>query len=474
MRAPNAGRILLLCALLAVGCGRGAQAPVEPDTPQLMDASPTESAYTGPDWAPGAVLYQINVRHFSREGTLNGVRKQIDRLHRLGVDVLWLMPVQPSGIRKRKGPLGSPYAIRDYRAVDPAYGSLDDVRELVKVAHQKGMKVILDWVPNHTAWDHTWMQAYPHFYTRINGQPTVPLDERGEPIADWSDVAELNYDEPELERAMIGAMTYWLKETDIDGFRMDMAALVPFSFWRQVRPALEAVKPVFLLAECQDHPEIFQHGFHADYGWRFKDVTRGIASGLRPATALDSLYNHLQAVYPEGYYQLYFTQNHDENAWHGAERELFGDAADAMNALMFTWQGMPLIYNGQEAGLDKRLKFFQRDPIRWKNYPRTTFFQQLCDLRHRNRALWSGSSGGKLEKISSTDDQYVYAFFRQAGEDKCLAVFNLSPARRGFQLEVADRMTGPYMDAFGNSTVTVGHAIDLTLEPWSYIVLSNR
>lgn len=427
-----------------------------------------------PDWAINAVLYQCNIRQFSPQGNLGAVQQAVPRLKALGIDVLWLMPIHPVGKERRKGSLGSPYSVQDYYAVNPDFGSLDDMKNLVQTAHNEGIKVILDWVPNHTSWDAVWKTEHPEYYSRYNGDFTVPLNERGEPITDWSDVCDLDYGNPALRRAMIDAMQFWLRETDIDGFRVDMAGLVPNDFWVEARPALDSVKTVFMLAEWQDEPAHFQSAFNANYGWKWKDVTKEIAAGKRSAHALDSLLQELNGFYPEDYYQLYFTQNHDENSHNGTEAELYGPAADAFNVLEFTWQGIPMLYNGQEDKLDHRLAFFDKDPIRWGQMVKTPFYQKLTGLRHNNQAVWAGKNGGKLVKIPTNSDDSIYAFFREKKGDKVLVILNLSKESRIFTLQVPEMARGAYTDLFGSSTVQVTKDMELRLDAWGYLVLTNK
>jgi alpha-amylase len=441
---------------------------------QKNTAATTSDRPAEPDWAKNAVLYQVNTRNFSEAGNFAAVEAELPRLKALGIDVVWLMPVHPIGKERGKGSLGSPYSVRDYFAVHPDYGTLDDFKRLVQATHSQGMKLILDWVPNHTAWDAVWKAEHPEYYSRYNGDFTVPINEKGEPITDWSDVCDLDYAKPETRRAMIGAMQFWLRECDIDGFRVDMAGLVPNDFWAEARPALDSVKVPFMLAEWQDEPGHFQSAFNANYGWKWKDVTRGIANGKMNAHNLDSLLQELDQFYPKDYYQLYFTQNHDENTWHGTEADLLGAATDAMDVLMFTWQGMPMLYNGMEDVLTQRLKFFDRDPILWKKYERTEFFQKLCDLRHKNQALWSGKHGGKIMKIKTNDDQNVYAFTRSKGADRVIVVLNLSGKNQSAALQLSKDLTGHYANTFGNSTLEVTNEMNLNLKPWEYLVLSNK
>jgi len=451
------------------------------DQPTPVVQTPVNSPaqnFPEPEWVRSAVLYECNVRQFSPSGDFAGVRAALPRLRDLGIDVLWIMPIHPIGVERRKlnpGDEGSPYSVRDYLAVNPDFGTEADFKKLVSEAHALGLKVILDWVPNHTSWDSEWKKSHPEYFTQYKGEFTVPLNENGQPIDDWSDVCDLDYGNPATRKAMINAMQYWLKNCDIDGFRVDMAGLVPNDFWKEARPALDSIKPVFMLSEWQDEPAHFESCFQVNYGWKWKDVTKDIATGKQNAQSLDTLLRFLNRFYPAGYSQLYFTQNHDENSWNGTETELYGEAADVFNILAFTWQGMPMLYNGQEAGLNQRLAFFKKDPIRWKNMEKTPFFQKLCDLRHNNRALWSGQHGGKLEKIATDRDDQVYAFTREKTGDRLVVVMNLSQKPCTVTLRPDDAVVSEaYLSVFGASTVQLTKDMQLNLKPWEYLVLTNK
>ncbi len=458
----------LLCSLWA--CRQpGAPALSTNDPMSKTAARPTE-----PEWVKNAVLYECNVRQFSPAGNLAAVTAELPRLRDLGVGILWLMPIHPIGVERRKGTLGSPYSVKDYYAVNPDYGTIDDLKTLVKTAHQLELKVILDWVPNHTSWDAVWMREHPEYYTKYNGAFTVPLNEHGEPIADWSDIVDLDFGNPATRRAMIGAMQYWLREADIDGFRVDMAGLVPNEFWTEARPALDSVKQVFMLSEWQDEPKHFNSCFNANYGWKWKDVTKDIAAGKQSPHSLDTLLGFLDNFYPQDYYQLYFTQNHDENTWNGTEKDLYGPAADAFNVLAFTWQGIPMLYNGQEDDLVQRLNFFEKDPVVWKKYAKTEFFQQLCTLRRTNPALWSGPNGGRVQRIRTNADDKVYAFWREKNGAKVLVALNLDGERRTITLYPDAAALGPYLNLFGANTMQVTNELQVELQGWGYLVLTNR
>ena len=450
------------------------------NSPAGNDSGKTTNTMSGqpvaPAWASNAVLYECNVRQFSPEGNLAGVTAQLPRLKDLGIDILWLMPIHPIGQKNRKespADLGSPYSVRDYYAVNPDFGSVSDLKTLVQKAHELQLKVIMDWVPNHTAWDAVWMDTHPEYYTKVNGQFTAPLNENGGSTG-WDDCVDLDYTNPALRKAMIEAMQFWIREVDIDGYRVDMAGLVPNDFWKEVGPALDSLKKVFMLSEWQDEPGHFNTCFHANYGWKWKDVTKDIAAGKQNAIALDTLLTFLNNYYPEGYSQLYFTQNHDENTWSGAEQDLYGEAADAFNVLMFTWQGMPMIYSGQENGMTQRLAFFKKDPIQWGDYGKTPLFQILSDLRHNNKALRAGNAGGKLVKIPSNQDEKVYAFTREKEGERVVVVINLSKGPCEVTLGPDEQTIGSYLNVFGASTIQVTKDMQLNLKPWEYLVFTNK
>ena len=457
---------LLFFSLLAmVGC--------ENTPPQVSLVNPAPVTYDKPkaipDWALNTVLYEVNVRQFSEEGTLKAVQSQLARLHNLGVGTIWLMPIFPIGEKNRKGSLGSPYSVRDYKMVNPDLGTKEDLQNLITEAHKLGMYVILDWVPNHTSWDHVWIKEHPEYYSKVNGEFTVPLNEKGEQIPDWSDVCDLDYTQAGTRAAMIDAMQYWVSSCDVDGFRVDMAGLVLNDFWKEAIPQLEAKKQLYMLAEWQDEPGHFEAGFHANYGWKFKDVTKEIGAGKKDANALDSLLVELDSFYPPNYHQLYFTLNHDENSWSGTEKSLYGASSNAMNVLAFTWQGMPMIYNGQEEGLNQQLAFFEKEPIKWGVQDRTRFFRELCNLKSSCAATHYNSS--KPTRTVSNKNKQVYAFTRTKGDSRILVILNLSAKRVDANLET-NGIIGKWSDRFSGSSVTVsGPSHKVSLPAWGYQVL---
>ncbi|MEZ4908436.1 MAG: alpha-amylase family glycosyl hydrolase [Saprospiraceae bacterium] len=313
---------------------------------------------TPPDWSKNATIYEVNLRQYTKEGTINAFIPNLQRLKDLGIDILWIMPPYPIGEKNRKGVLGSPYSISDYTEINPDLGTKQDFKNLVEEAHKLGLKVILDWVGNHTAFDHKWTVSHPDWYTKDSlGNITYP------PTTDWTDVADLNYDNPDMRKEMIKDMEYWVKDFDIDGYRCDVAGFVPNDFWSAATDSLNKVKPnLFMLAEWDD-PSLHYSGFNMTYGWELHHILNEIAKGKMEPIMLDSFQMKDSERYPKEAYRMNFTTNHDENSWNGTVYERMGKAADAMTVLAFTWQGMPLVYSGQEAGLNKRLSFFDKDEI---------------------------------------------------------------------------------------------------------------
>jgi alpha-amylase len=465
---------LLACTLSLLilnGACRNQAKNSETETPSTT-AVQAEKAPPAPDWAKNATIYEVNVRQFSKAGTFKAVTAQLPRLKEMGVDIVWLMPIYPISQKNKKGSLGSPYAIADYTGINPNYGTLADFKELVQRAHGLGMKVILDWVANHTGWDHKWVTAHPDYYTLINGKMTTPVDPGTGKPTDWTDVADLNYDNPALRKAMIESMSYWLQECDIDGFRCDVAGFVPNDFWAELRPALDKIKTVFMLSEWEAEPGHYKSCFNMTYGWGMHTAMKSVAQGARPATVIDSMMALNRQRFPAWYYQMVFTQNHDENTWNGTLNESFRDGADAFIVLSSTLEGMPLVYNGMESNLNKRLAFFEKDSISWGNYAKTDFFKSLLTLKHRNRALWNGLAGGKAVKIPTDADDKVYAFYRQKDNDHVTVILNLSDQPITTRLEGAG-YEGTFMEIFSRASTELKPGLSVTLKPWEYRVYTN-
>ena len=390
-----------VCFSLAIGCSD------RPEQASIAALAPDTS------WVARSAIYEVFVRDFSATGDLPGVTQGLDRIQATGADVVWLMPIYPVGVLNRKEPLGSPYSLSDYRGINPEFGTAADFRALVDVVHARGMKLILDWVPNHTSWDHVWVREHPDFHVRDStGGLTVPRNEKGEPT-NWTDVAQLDYRNPALRREMIGAMTYWLTEFGIDGFRVDVAGFVPDDFWREAVPALRAAVPrkILLLAEWGDL-KMHRFGFDLSYAWDSYHRLKAVWNGAPADTLVQSELAELAAM-PAGGMRLRFATNHDETAWDKPPVILFGGAAGARAAFvaMALLPGRPLLYNGQEVESPQTLRLFYRDPVEW-NRPGAdsalAFYRRVVDLARTDSAFIAGDF--RAAEISANSD--VIAYFR--------------------------------------------------------------
>jgi glycosidase len=350
------------------------------------------------------VVYEMNVRQYTPEGTFAAAQQQLPRLKELGIDILWLMPIHPIGVKERKGTLGSYYAIADYKAVNPEFGTMEDFERFLAEAHKLGFRVILDCVANHTSPDAKWINECPaDWYVRDSlGNTVVNYD--------WYDIAELNYDKWEVWDAMADQMSFWMKK-GIDGFRCDMACEVPLEFWQATISALREKYPdMFMLAEGEEPKLHSLSGFNSSYAWELHHMLNAIARGEKNIPELLAYIEKDAQRHPENAFRLMFTSNHDENSWAGTEFERMGDAAKVMAVLTFTLPGgQPLIYTGQEMGWNKRFEFFEKDPIpAWENNEYTEFYKWLIDVRHSNPALAAGVNGGSFEVISTEDSTLVF------------------------------------------------------------------
>lgn len=416
-----------------------------------------------PEWSKNATIYEVNVRQFTPEGTFKAFQTHLPRLQKMGIDILWLMPINPIGEKNRKGSLGSYYAVKDYKAVNPEFGNMSDFKNLVNEAHKLGMYVIIDWVANHTSPDNVWVeQCHQNWYTLDsagNLQPTIGTD--------WWDVADLNYNNKDMRSAMTESMKYWLKEANIDGFRCDVADWVPVDFWENTRKELDKVKPVFMLAEAEN-PQHHIAAFDMSYGWEFHHIMNQIAKGEKNVSAILE-YMKTDKKFPKEAYRMQFTSNHDENSWNGTEMERMGDARLTMAVLAATFNGVPLVYNGQEASLNKRLRFFDKDTISWKNLNLEEFYSKLLHLHKENEALWNGAYGAEIKLISDERDPNIFAFVREKNGKKVLCVLNLSKTKQTFAYN-SDFTSGEYKDLFSGKKVSLKMKGIMKLEPWAYKV----
>ncbi|WP_423186874.1 alpha-amylase family glycosyl hydrolase [Alishewanella sp. d11] len=416
---------------------------------------------THPAWTKDAVIYQLNTRQFSKEGTFNAAKLELPRLKALGVDIIWLMPIHPIGEVNRKGSLGSPYAVKDYLAVNPEFGTKEDFKAFVDEAHRLGLYVILDWVANHTAWDNVLVAQHPDWYLR-----DWKGDFRPTPWWDWSDIIELDYSQPAMRQYMAAAMRYWVEEFGVDGYRADVAGFVPLDFWVAVRRELEQVKPVFMLAEFEGR-DFHAEAFDATYGWTWGSAMHDIALGKKDTHQLYVYYSWNERYYPQQVMRLLGVSNHDANSWEGTEFERFGAMLPAAMVLSFVSEGIPMIYNGQEAGYDKRLEFFERDPIVWQPHENGELYKQLIQLKKSYSPLWNSTWGARMIPVHNSAERKVLSFVRQNQEQAVFAVFNFTaePQEVSFDLHLHH---GNFTEFFTQQAITFSADTKLVLPAWGY------
>lgn len=417
-----------------------------------------------PEWVRKAVMYQINTRAFTKEGTFRAAEKHLPRLKDLGVDILWIMPINTIGEKNRKGTLGSPYSVKDYYAVNPEFGTMQDFKHFVKEAHKQGFYVILDWVANHTAWDNELQSKHPDWYDK-----DWKGDFRPTPWWDWSDIINLNYNSPELRKYMTEAMKYWVKEADIDGYRCDVAGFVPVDFWNNLRKELDAIKPVFMLAEWESR-DLHEYAFDMTYAWTWHEKMLPIVQGkVNNLGGLFVFYSWNESSFPKDGIRMVGTSNHDQNAWEGTDQETWGKAFNAVTVLTVVGEGMPMIYNGQEAGLNKRLKFFEKDEIVWRNHPNNEFYKKLFKLKKSNSTLLNWGHNATMNLVPNSKPDKVFSFARQNEKDKIFVVLNFSnlPQTVTFKETLYH---GDYTEYFTGKKVKMDEKTKMVLQTWSYHV----
>lgn len=426
------------------------------------EAKPFVSEVVHPDWSKNAVLYEVNVRQYTDKGTFNAFAEHLPRLKALGVNVLWFMPAFPVGVVNKKGELGSYYSVRDYKDINPEFGTLDDFKSIIKKAHELGMYVMIDWVPNHTSWDNKLTVDHPDWYVKDSkGKFTPPIG------TDWTDVIQLDWSKQGLQDYMIEAMKYWVN-MGADGFRVDHPHNTPKEFWERVRTELTEIKPVLLLAEIEE-TKFLEKGFDMNYAWEMHHLMNSVAQGKDSVNALVRYYKKEWSVYPNNVYRLQFLTNHDENSWAGTIDSLMGESQRAFATLIFTGQGVPLIYSGQEVCLNKKLKFFVRDTIKWDTCILTGFYKNLISLKKQNKALWNGDSGGPMMMIKTNKDNKVFAFYREKDGNRVVVYLNLS--KKSIAIKPAlENISGEYSDYFTGIKTVLPLSDSLKLEPWGYKV----
>ncbi|MCF3112154.1 alpha-glucosidase C-terminal domain-containing protein [Niabella sp. CC-SYL272] len=429
------------------------------------------------DWKHTTNIYEVNLRQYTPEGTFNAFAAALPRLKDMGVETLWFMPITPIAKKKMKGTLGSYYACSDYTAINPEFGTLQDFQNLVKQAHEMGFKVIIDWVANHTGWDHVWTRSHPDYYLKDSVTGTFKM------ASGMDDIIELNYGNPDLRKAMIDAMKFWVQQAGIDGFRCDLASWVELDFWKEARPQLDAVKPLFWLGEY-DELENPDYGkvFDASYSWKWMHKTEDFFKKQQPLTELNDLLLQYNAI-GDSSMRAWFTSNHDENSWNGTEYEKYGALAIPLAVFSCTWNGIPLMYSGQEIPLkEKRLKFFDRDPIPWpgNNAVQTEglglhhFYKTLLNLRSSNPALRGGDPAVTTFKLSTTADDQVLAYLRKNGVHEVLVVLNFSNASN-LHFDITDaHLTGSFRDIFSGTARNFSNAKSIEMPPYGFLVYEKH
>ncbi|MGV8915319.1 MAG: alpha-amylase family glycosyl hydrolase [Kaistella sp.] len=414
-------------------------------------------------WKHDTNIYEVNVRQYSQEGTFRAFEKEMPRLKNMGVKTLWFMPVTPISQKVKKGSLGSQYAASDYTAINPEFGTMEDFKHMVDEAHKLGFKVIIDWVANHTGWDHVWTVSHPEYYLH---------DEDGKfhIASGMEDIIELDYANPEMRTAMIDAMKFWVRETNIDGFRCDLASWVEVNFWEQARPEVEKIKPLFFIGEFDelDNPD-YGKVFDASYSWTWMHKTADYYKNDLPLSELKDLLQKYSAIGDHSM-RAWFTTNHDENTWNGTEYEKYGVIAKPLAVFSATWNGIPLLYSGQELPNMKRLEFFEKDVIEWTgNNQMADFYQTLLNLKSSNPALRGGDPNGITYFLTSSADDKIMAYLRKNGKDEVLVVLNMSKSAVDFNLNEA-HLAGKFKNVFDKTSRDFSDDRSFKMEAGGYAV----
>ena len=425
--------------------------------------------YKKADWVANTNIYEVNLRQYTTEGSFNAFAQHLPRLAAMGVDTLWFMPVTPIAQKNKKGELGSYYACSDFKAVNPEFGTLDEFKDLVKAAQALGFKVIMDWVANHTGWDHVWTKTNQEYYS-IDTQTHDFKTASG-----MEDIIELNYDNAEMEKAMIDAMAFWIKECNIDGFRCDLAFWVKLDFWTAARTELEKTKTLFWLGEFDpiDSPA-YCGVFDAAYTWTWMHKTEKFYQGEADIAILKKVLQQYEGLCINGNMPVWFTSNHDENSWNGTEYEKYGDLAPALAVFSILWTGIPMIYGGQEIPNKKRLKFFEKDTIEWKKEPALhSFYKTLLDLRRRNNALNRSDALAKAELLKTNVENQVLAFMQKKGEHEIVVLLNFSDKRLDCSI-IDKKSTGNFIEVFSKTSVAFTGEFSIPMQPREFLVFEKN
>ncbi len=443
--------------------------PIDPDQPNWD----TPVASIGEN---NKVIYEVNVRNFSKSGDFNGLRAELGRLNKMGVDVLWLMPIHPIGVEKRSGTMGSPYSVKDFKAINPDYGTNDDFKNLIKDAHDMQMEIWIDWVANHTAWDNSWITEHPEYYAKKGGKPYAPVINDIE----WSDVAQLKMTALATQDAMIDAMKYWVSEFNIDGFRCDYASspMIPATFWSKARTEIDAIKEVKWMceADCETYYDDLLESFDYDYAWGFNDrlsdfATNGDLESLRQNCS--DLFNNDR--YSNGKSRMVYLTNHDLNADKGSEFSRFGTKLKALTVLYFTIYDMPLLYNGQEVGDDQQMGLFTKESVIWNNSTPEieTLIKKLSRLKRTTPALSGGSERGSIYIYPTDDMENIFAFQRKKGDSEVLVLLNFSSKSVSAQF-AGNQPIGDFKNYLDGGTVNFANDPRFTLPANGYAVYLKK
>lgn len=416
---------------------------------------------THPEWSKNATIYEVNVRQYTPEGTFKAFEKHLPRLKNMGIDIIWLMPIHPIGEKYRKGKLGSYYAVKDFKGVNPEFGNMQDFKHLVDEIHKLGMYVIIDWVGNHSAWDNPLAKEHPDWYTKNrdgNFQPT--------PWYDWDDVIDFDYNHPEFRKYMTGALKFWVKEANIDGYRADVAGFIPVDFWENARKELDEIKPVFMLAEWESR-DLYKKSFDMTYSWTLFDKLKDATTQNKGIGGLVEYLAHDVGSVPRNAYRMLFTDNHDMNSWNGTPQKNFGKGLELSMVFCGVVNGMPLVYSGQEAALDRSLNFFDKDLIDFSNLKYENLYKTLFDLKHKNQALWNGKYGGEMVRVTNDKMDKVISFYRESNGDAVLPIFNFSNEEITVKLDTK-YLQGNYTELFSKEKTAFKDSYTLQLKPWEY------
>jgi len=454
------------------------------EQPKVATTTTSTEQLSIPKITNEAVIYEANIRQYSPEGTFEAFTKDIPVLKDLGVKILWIMPINPISEIKRKATgdkftseiedkeerkkyLGSYYSVSDYKAINPEFGTMADFKNLVATAHENGILVIVDWVPNHTGWDHPWIKNHPDYYTKNDqGEIIDPINPDTGESWGWTDVADLNYDNMEMRKEMISDMKFWVEKADIDGFRMDVAHKVPPAFFKEAIAEMKTVKPIFMLAEAEQ-PDLLQHGFDMQYGWELHHILNEIAKGEKNVSHFDDYMIKTDTVLKDYGINMNFVTNHDENSWSGTLKERMPNNKEIFTAITYMMPGMPLLYSGQEYDMAFRLKFFEKDSIPKTKGAYFDLLQKLGALKNTNEALSPIKKLSQYNRITTSQDESILAFSRQKNDQKILFIGNLTDSEKEFSIDVQ----GMFTDYITASNFEIPANSTLQLAPWEYRIL---